>query len=399
MFEHLKAKPADPILRLMQEFREDSHPQKVDLGVGVYKDEQGHTPLMQAVDRAQRILVESELTKSYIGPPGSPLFNDQITQLVLGNGLATKLKERLAVAQTPGGCGALRMAAEFIKSCQPTARVWVSDPTWANHVPLLGGAGLPLETYPYYDQQTGGVRFDAMMETLKKSARAGDLVLLHGCCHNPSGADLNSKQWQEITEFCLDKGVVPFVDMAYQGLGQGLNEDALGVRYLFNAVPEALLATSCSKNFGLYRERTGALMLLSAKAEQTPATASELFTRIRSHYSMPPAHGASVVETILMNSQLAELWQSELNAMRKRIQTLRLQLNQGLKARGVDRDFSFIERQQGMFSFLGISPEQVNQLRKDFSIYMVESSRINLAGLSAHNLDYVCDGIASILKG
>ncbi|WP_404419175.1 aromatic amino acid transaminase [Marinospirillum sp.] len=398
MFEHLQAKPADPILRLMQEFREDTHPLKVDLGVGVYKDEQGRTPLMQAVDRAQRILVESELTKSYIGPPGSPLFNEQITRLVLGAGLAARLQDRLAVAQTPGGCGALRMAAELIKSCQPEARVWVSDPTWANHVPLLGGAGLPLETYPYYDAETGGVRFDAMLATLEKSARAGDLLLLHGCCHNPSGADLSNQQWQEITEFCLRTGVVPFIDLAYQGLGQGLDEDAQGVRYLFDSVPEALLTSSCSKNFGLYRERTGALLVLSAKAQQTQATASELFTTIRSHYSMPPAHGAAVVETILMHTQLDELWRSELNGMRTRIQYLRQQLNQGLQARGVDRDFSFIERQQGMFSFLGISPEQVKQLRKDFSIYMVESSRINLAGLSAQNLDYVCDGLASILK-
>jgi aspartate aminotransferase len=398
MFEHLQAKPADPILRLMQAFREDSHPLKVDLGVGVYKDEQGHTPLMQAVDRAQRILVESELTKSYIGPPGSPLFNEQITRLVLGPELASRLDNRLAVAQTPGGCGALRMAAELIKSCQPDARVWVSDPTWANHVPLLGGAGLPLETYPYYDIKTGGVRFDAMMATLEKSAQAGDLLLLHGCCHNPSGADLTSQQWQEITELCLKKGLVPFIDLAYQGLGQGLDEDAQGVRYLFEAVPEALLTSSCSKNFGLYRERTGALLVLSAKAQQTQATASELFTTIRSHYSMPPAHGAAVVETILTHPQLGELWRDELKGMRERIQRLRYQLNQGLQARGVDRDFSFIERQQGMFSFLGITPEQVHQLRQEFSIYMVESSRINLAGLSASNLDYVCEGVATILQ-
>jgi aspartate aminotransferase len=290
------------------------------------------------------------------------------------------------------------MAAELIKSCQPDARVWVSDPTWANHVPLLGGAGLPLETYPYYDIKTGGVRFDAMMATLEKSAQAGDLLLLHGCCHNPSGADLTSQQWQEITELCLKKGLVPFIDLAYQGLGQGLDEDAQGVRYLFEAVPEALLTSSCSKNFGLYRERTGALLVLSAKAQQTQATASELFTTIRSHYSMPPAHGAAVVETILTHPQLGELWRDELKGMRERIQRLRYQLNQGLQARGVDRDFSFIERQQGMFSFLGITPEQVHQLRQEFSIYMVESSRINLAGLSASNLDYVCEGVATILQ-
>lgn len=399
MFEHLQTKPADPILRLMQEFRTDCHPQKVDLGVGVYKDEQGRTPLMQAVDRAQRILVEAELSKTYIGSSGSLLFNEQITRLVLGAGLAAYLQDRLAVAQTPGGCGALRMGAEFIKSCQPRARIWVSDPTWANHIPLLGGAGLQLESYPYYDQQTGGVSFDAMMDTLKLSAKAGDLLLLHGCCHNPSGADLSHQQWQDITAFCLDQGVIPFVDMAYQGLGQGLDEDASGVRYLLNSVPEALLATSCSKNFGLYRERTGALLILSAKPEQAPATASELFSTIRSHYSMPPAHGASVVETILTHASLDALWREELDTMRQRIIKLRQQLYAGLQARGVDRDFSFIERQQGMFSFLGVSPEQVQRLRQDFSIYMVESSRINLAGLSVSNLDYVCDGLASILKG
>ncbi|WP_151703655.1 aromatic amino acid transaminase [Nitrincola alkalilacustris] len=397
MFEVIQAQPHDAILQLMALYRQDPNPHKVDLGVGVYKDELGNTPIMQAVDRAERILLEQELTKSYIGPAGSPLYNQLISELILGQSLYQQLSDRLAIAQTPGGCGALRMAAEFLKSCSPDTTVWVSDPTWANHIPLLGGAGLKIQTYAYYDHASGGIQFDKMMSALE-NAKTGDIVLLHGCCHNPSGADLNLEQWKAVTELVQRKGLLPFVDIAYQGLGDGLDQDAAGVRFMAEQVPELIIAASCSKNFGLYRERTGVLLILSANAQQAPNTASQLFGTIRSHYSMPPNHGAAIVEVILGNGDLRNLWQQELGQMRKRISDLRVQFNHTLSQQGVAQDFSFIERQKGMFSFLGISAAQVHRLRDEYSIYMVDSSRVNVAGLSGQNLDYVCKAVANVLK-
>ncbi|MBW4935869.1 amino acid aminotransferase [Marinobacter sp. F4206] len=393
MFEALKPLPQDPILQLMQTFRDDPRPDKVDLGIGVYKNDAGATPIMAAVHEAERRLLEGETTKSYVGPAGSQGFNDAMARLILGNESSLIRDGRTSVVQTPGGCGALRMAAEFLRLCQPDTTVWVSTPTWANHLPLLGGAGLTIREYPYLNQNTLQVDFDAMLEALE-GARAGDVVLLHGCCHNPSGADLTFDQWQAVTALIQRKGLLPFVDMAYQGLGDGLDQDAAGLRHLASQVPEMLVAASCSKNFGLYRERTGALMLISATATINAAATSQLLSVIRSHYSMPPAHGAAIVETIMGDEGLRTLWTDELDGMCKRILHLRHAFADALAPAG---DFGFIARQRGMFSFLGITPEQVRRLREENGIYLLESSRVNVAGLNDRVLPGVAKAIRNIL--
>ncbi|MCL7943715.1 amino acid aminotransferase [Marinobacter sp. ATCH36] len=394
MFEALKTLPQDPILQLMQTFREDTRPDKVDLGIGVYKDDAGKTPIMAAVHEAERHLLERETTKSYVGPAGSAGFNSAMAELIMGSDSPLIRDGRTSVVQTPGGCGALRMAAEFLRLCEPDTRVWVSTPTWANHLPLLGGAGLTIREYPYLNPETLQVDFAAMLETLE-GAEAGDVVLLHGCCHNPSGADLSLEQWQEVTSLIQRKGLLPFVDMAYQGLGEGLNADAAGLRHLANAVPEMLIAASCSKNFGLYRERTGALALISATATINSAATSQLLSVIRSHYSMPPNHGAAIVETILGDQGMRAQWQDELNGMCERILYLRHAFAHALAPVG---DFSFIAHQRGMFSFLGISPEQVNRLRKEHGVYMLESSRVNVAGLNDRVLPQVAAAIQDVMS-
>ncbi|MGO1462104.1 MAG: aromatic amino acid transaminase [Marinobacter sp.] len=393
MFEALKPLPQDPILQLMQMYRDDTRPGKVDLGVGVYKDDTGNTPIMAAVHEAERRLLEGETTKSYVGPAGSAGFNEAMARLILGEGSTLIREGRTSVIQTPGGCGALRMAAEFFRLCKPDIRVWVSTPTWANHMPLLGGAGLNIREYPYLNPETLTVDFAAMLNSLE-SAEAGDVVLLHGCCHNPSGADLTFDQWQMVTELIQRKGLLPFVDMAYQGLGDGLEEDAAGLRYLASQVPEMVVAASCSKNFGLYRERTGALMLVSATEAINKAATSQLLSVVRSHYSMPPAHGAAIVETILGDDALRAQWQGELGGMCERILGLRHAFAEALAPVG---DFSFIARQRGMFSFLGITPEQVRLLRKEHGIYMLESSRVNVAGLNDLVLPNVASAVRSVM--
>ncbi|GGY70148.1 amino acid aminotransferase [Marinobacter zhanjiangensis] len=393
MFETLKPLPQDPILQLMQTFRDDPRPDKVDLGIGVYKDDAGNTPIMAAVHEAERRLLAGETTKSYVGPAGSAGFNEAMARLILGDDSSLIGCQRTSVVQTPGGCGALRMAAEFLRLCNPDTTVWVSTPTWANHLPLLGGAGLTIREYPYLNRDTLQVDFASMLESLER-AKAGDVVLLHGCCHNPSGADLSFEQWQEVTALIQRKGLLPFVDMAYQGLGDGLEPDAAGLRHLASQVPEMLVAASCSKNFGLYRERTGALMLISATVSINQAATSQLLSVIRSHYSMPPAHGAAIVEIILGDNDLTEQWQRELNGMCERILHLRHAFADALAPAG---DFGFIARQRGMFSFLGITPEQVRQLREEHGIYMLDSSRVNVAGLNDKVLPRVADAIRSVL--
>ncbi|WP_449286378.1 amino acid aminotransferase [Marinobacter sp. PE14] len=394
MFEALQPLPQDPILQLMQTFREDNRTDKVDLGIGVYKDDAGNTPIMAAVHEAERRLLEGETTKSYVGPAGSAGFNSAMAELILGSNSPLVRDGRVSVIQTPGGCGALRMAAEFLRLCKPDTTVWVSTPTWANHLPLLGGAGLTIREYPYLNPQTLQVDFGAMLESLEQAA-PGDVVLLHGCCHNPSGADLSLDQWQEATSLIQRKGLLPFVDMAYQGLGEGLDADAAGLRHLASAVPEMLIAASCSKNFGLYRERTGALALISETATVNAAATSQLLSVIRSHYSMPPAHGASIVETILGDEHLQSQWQQELNGMCERILHLRHAFADALAPVG---DFDFIARQRGMFSFLGISPEQVGRLQKEHGIYMLDSSRVNVAGLNDRVLPKVAAAIGDVLR-
>ncbi|MDE1063035.1 MAG: aromatic amino acid transaminase [Oceanospirillaceae bacterium] len=397
MFESLRAVPADPILNLSILYRQDTNPNKVDLGVGVYKDEAGHTAIMEAVSRAQELILVEEDTKAYVGMAGSKRYCDLLAQTTLGAYHTVLTNNRFAVAQTPGGSGALRVLAEFINVAKPGATVWAGNPTWANHSPIMQSAGLEIKQYPYYDKDTKAVDFDGMLATLKAETKAGDVVLLHACCHNPSGADLSLEQWQATADLIKVKGLLPYVDIAYQGLGEGMDEDAAGLRLMANTVPEMVIASSCSKNFGLYRERTGTAIIISATEAQAHITQSQMNGLIRANYSMPPSHGALVVETILADPKLKQMWRDELKTMRKRIKHLRGQLVDAIKAEGVEQDFSFIERQHGMFSFLGINAAQVDQLVNEHSVYLVGSSRINLAGLNQRNIAYVAKAIAAVL--
>ncbi len=397
MFELIKALPADPILGLIADFGKDKNPDKVDLGVGVYKDESGQTTIMKAVKKAEAICHQTEQTKAYIGPAGVPEFIDGIRPLIFGDDHPALQDKRVSTVLTPGGCGALRVGAEFLLRCADSVTVWVSDPTWANHVPLLGNAGLKLVTYPYYDQTSSQLLFDEMMSALV-AAKSGDVVLLHGCCHNPCGADLSEEQWQAVTALAKKNGFLPLIDLAYQGFGRGVDEDAYGPRLMAERLPELLVASSCSKNFGLYRERTGSLSVVGAQSHHGEAAITHINNVVRGNYSMPPSHGGAIVGTILQDQALRKIWESELEMMRNRLNSVRALLVDRLKNCGADRDFSFIAEQFGMFSFLGITSQQVRRLRDDFGIYMVESSRINLAGVNKTNVDYLASAIVATIK-
>ncbi len=398
MFQSLETLPADPILGLMAAYRADENPKKIDLGIGVYKDENGNTPVMSAVKKAEDKILSSQSTKSYVGPTGAADFNDTVAEMILGTDLKQNIGKRRVTIQAPGGCGGLRLAAEFIKKASPDATVWVSSPTWANHIPLLGTAGLKIEEYPYYDYESHSVRFDEMMSCLDKVG-SGDLVLLHGCCHNPCGADLSQEQWQAVRDLALKNGFTVFIDLAYQGLGDGLDEDVYGVRLMAESLPELIVVSSCSKNFGLYRERTGALTVICDSDESAAVTTTQLAAAARAMYSMPPDHGAAIVQTIMSDPALRSEWDEELTAMRNRINGLRAKLVTQLQAAGVGRDFSFIQNEKGMFSFLGVSVEQVQSLVNDYSIYLVNSSRINVAGINDSNIEYLAASIAEVLAG
>lgn len=397
MFESLQPQKADAILSLMAAYRADTNPRKVDLGVGVYKTESGETPVLSSVKQAEQWLLEHQSSKAYVGPSGSARFNQLMLDNVFGAKHPARQADRLAAVQAPGGCGALRLGAELIKSCTPDATVWVSNPTWANHIPLIGETGLQIREYPYYDGANKTIDFDGMMETLS-GIKAGDVVLIHGCCHNPCGADLSLDQWKSLTDVLRDKHAIPFVDVAYQGFGAGLEEDATGWRHLAANVDEMLLASSCSKNFGLYRERTGAIMVLAKTPQAASNSVDRLCTIGRASWSMPPDHGAAVVETILGSEELTRVWHADLAEMRDRINGLRREVSERIRAAGIEQDFSFIPREKGMFSFLGISPAQVQALIDRYSIYMVNSSRINVAGFNNDNLDYVVDALKDVLS-
>ncbi|KPN75847.1 aspartate/tyrosine/aromatic aminotransferase [Shewanella sp. LC6] len=396
MFNSLIAMPADPILGLLTQYREDTHPQKVDLGVGVYKDPAGNTPILNCVKKAEKFRLETETTKVYIGPTGSPLFNTLMTQLAFGSDHSAIIANRIRTVSTPGGTGALRVAGDFIKRCNPNAVLWVSDPTWANHTGLFEAAGITVKTYPYYDYDSKSLKFDEMLAALSQVS-PDDVVLFHACCHNPSGMDLTTEQWDKVVALTKEQGFTPLIDMAYQGFGDGVDIDAYGVRKMAAAVDNMILCSSCSKNFGLYRERIGSCSVIAKDANTANIAQSVLLYVVRCLYSMPPAHGAAIVETILGSKELTQEWLDELKVMRDRINGNRAILVEKLKANGVERDFSFIARQKGMFSFLGVNPEQVARLQKEFSIYMVGSSRISIAGISEDNVDYLAKSIAKVL--
>ncbi|QCZ93672.1 amino acid aminotransferase [Salinimonas iocasae] len=396
MFEVLPYLEPDPILGLSAAYKEDSNAAKIDLGVGVYKDEHGNTPIMTSVAKAQKILLERENTKSYITPQGHQGYIDNMLSLLLGEKSPVLMADRVAGVQAPGGCGALRILAELIARSNEQARVFVSDPTWANHIPLMSSAGLQLETYPYFDKEKAGIRFDAMVDTLKTAGK-GDIVLLHGCCHNPTGADLTNEQWDVVLELAQERGFTPFIDVAYLGFGDGLDEDAYGIRLLAENLPEVVIAASCSKNFGLYRERVGLAAIITEDAKTRDIVQGQIQSVARGSYSMPPSYGGALVDIILSDTSLKKEWMSEVNSIRNRMQSLRTMLVDKLEENGAQQDFSFLNTQKGMFSFLCITPEQVREMRDKHSVYFVGSSRINVAGINQQNVDTLARALVSVL--
>lgn len=396
MFERLDRLPQDPILGLMALFRADANPRKVDLGVGVFRDDRGETPVLEAVKRAERVVYEKESSKTYVAPVGNAGFNSAMEKLVFGESHPALSGGRVRTVQAPGGCGALRLGAELIRIGSPQATVHVSTPTWANHVPLIGGSGLKLERYPYLDAVTGAVNFAAMLETID-GLPTGSVVLLHASCHNPTGADLSDAQWRELVQVLKRRKLLPYVDMAYQGLGRSVDEDAFAIRLVASELPEALFAVSCSKNFGLYRERVGALHVLSETPQAADAVLSQLVRIARTIYSMPPDHGAAIVHEILGDATLRAKWVAEVDAMRTRITGLRQALVEQLRRTCPQRDFSFIARQQGMFSFLGVDAQQVKALREQHHVYMTDDSRMNIAGLRKENIEYFAHAVGEVL--
>ena len=393
MFETLQAMPADAILGLIAEHRDDPRPNKIDLGVGVYRNAAGQTPVLDTVKKAEHRLVGTQTSKAYIGTAGDATFNNMMQALTFADAVPD---DRLVTIQTPGGSGSLRVAAGLLLRAREGATVWASEPTWANHVPLLGGAGLQLKSYPYYDTKNHVIHIDAMLEALRAAPR-GDIVLLHACCHNPSGLDPSEDEWRAITEVVVERELLPFIDSAYQGFARSVEEDAFAVRHMATRVPEMIVATSCSKNFGLYRDRVGTMSFLSADAATTVVVSSQANNYVRTLYSVPPDHGAAVVSIILGDPDLRAEWLDEVNEMRDRLQGMRVLLNDALVEKTPDNDFSHLVRANGMFCFLGISAEQVAKLKQDFGIYMVDSSRINVAGITAENVGYLSDSIAAVV--
>ena len=393
MFESLEAAPADAILGLITEHRNDPRPEKIDLGVGVFRTAEGETPVLDVVKQAEQRIIDTQQSKAYIGTAGDPDFNALMQDLTFAGAADA---DRMFTIQAPGGSGALRVAAGLILRARPGARVWVSDPTWANHIPLLGGAGLELEPYPYYDTENHEIRIEAMLDALTKIP-VGDLILLHACCHNPSGLDPNEDEWRAIADIIVERDLVPFIDMAYQGFAKSLSDDAYIVRHLADRVPEMIVTNSCSKNFGLYRDRVGSLSLLCADKASRDIVNSQVNNIVRTIYSVPPDHGAVVVATILGDDELKAAWRVELAEMRGRLREMRVLLNDALRDKAPDHDFSHLVRARGMFCFLGIGEDQVNRLKKEYGVYMVGSSRINTAGITAHNVNYLADAIAATL--
>ena len=396
MFETLTMAPADPIIGLTETFKNDPNPKKINLGVGVYKDGDGNTPIFASVKTAEERLLTHEDTKNYLGIEGDEAYNKAVQELLWGTDHEILTSGRAGTAQAPGGTGALRIAGDFIHQHYPHARVWLSDPTWANHPKIFESASVPTETYRYYNPASFGLDFDALIQDLGQIP-AGDVVLLHGCCHNPTGVDPSAEQWAQIADIITDRGIIPLVDFAYQGLGNGLAEDAVGLLSLSQPGYELLVASSFSKNFGLYRERTGALTIVGKNATTVEKAMSHIKICIRTNYSNPPSHGAQAVATVLNDPDLRAQWDGEVKAMRDRINNMRTLFVDTLETKGVRRDFSFIAHQRGMFSFSGLTPEQVEALREKYSIYIVSSGRINVAGMTKDNIGPLCEAIAEIL--
>ncbi|MCA1902694.1 MAG: aspartate/tyrosine/aromatic aminotransferase [Candidatus Hydrogenedens sp.] len=396
MLEKFTMAPPDPILGLTEAFLKDPNSEKINLGVGVYKDNFNKTPIFNTVKKAEAILLEKEQTKSYLPISGLPDFCNEVQKLVLGADNLLIQNKRVATVQTAGGTSALRIFADLIRMNIGSKKIWISKPTWENHAKIFQSAGFLVETYPYYNPETHGLAWERMLDTIKQIPE-GDILLLHGCCHNPTGIDLNKNQWKEIALILKERNILPLIDFAYQGLGDGLEEDALGVRIVADVVPEVFICSSFSKNFGLYNERCGALIVVCSDSDTTQKVLSQIKVVIRTNYSNPPAHGAYIVHTILSSEELHKEWEQEVKEMCVRIKTMRKLLVDKLKEKGVNQDFGFIERQKGMFSFSGLTEEQVLRLREKFSIYIVNSGRINVAGITTNNIDRLVEAIYSVI--
>lgn len=396
MFEKITAAPADPILGLTDIFRADERPTKINLGIGVYKDETGKTPVLTSVKKAEQYLLENESTKNYLSIEGLPAFASCTQELLFGKDSAIISDKRAKTAQTPGGTGGLRVAADFIANQTNAKRIWISNPTWPNHKNVFSSVGLDVAEYAYYDAANHALDFDGMVKSLQ-AAQAGDVVLFHGCCHNPTGIDPTPEQWAALAELSAKKGWLPLFDFAYQGFAKGLEEDAQGLRIFAASHQELLVASSYSKNFGLYNERVGACTLVAADAETAERAFSQVKAGIRANYSNPPSHGAAIVATILGNEALRAIWEQELTDMRQRIHRMRQLFVNTLREKGAEQDFSFIIEQNGMFSFSGLTKEQVLRLRNEFAVYAVNSGRVNVAGMTPDNMAPLCEAIVAVL--
>ncbi len=396
MFESVEMAPPDPILGLTEAFNQDPNPRKINLSVGVYKDANGRTPVLASVKEAEKRLLAAETTKSYKPIDGDPAYGAAVRELLFAADHGVLAEDRTATAHCPGGTGALRVASDWIKRQLPRAAIWISEPTWANHPNVFQAAGLEVRTYPYFDATTNSLDTKRFLKALSQVPE-GDVVLLHGCCHNPTGVDPSTEAWSEIGARLARRKALPLVDFAYQGFARGLDEDAAGLRELSRHCREILICSSFSKNFGLYNERVGALTVVTDSPSATLAVLSHIKSVIRANYSNPPAHGAAIVTTILSDAALRAQWEDELREMRDRINGTRRQLVDTLRAKGVDGDFSFMLDQKGMFSFSGLTKDHVKRLRDEYAIYIVGSGRINVAGITAANLERLCEAIAQVL--
>ena len=410
MFETFQPAPADAILGLTEAFRADPNPRKINLSVGVYQDESGKTPVLESVKRATQRVVEKLSSKSYLPIPGSPAYAAAVQKLMFGAEHEAVASGRVATSHTPGGTGALRVAADLIHRNLPKATIWMTQPTWPNHPQIFAAAGVPAKTVPYFDAKTNGLAWDEFIGAVKQIP-AGDVLLLHACCHNPTGIDPSAEQWKQIADVVAQRGILPLLDFAYQGFADGIEADAIGLRTLVGepgrghrreAVvgprAELIVCSSFSKNFGLYSERVGALSIVASDKQAADTVQSQVKATIRSNYSNPPAHGGELVVTVLGDPELEKLWRGEVDQMRDRINCTRRLFVDTLKAKGVPGDYSFITRQRGIFSFSGLKAEHVETLKKKYSIYIVNSGRINVAGINKDNVGRLCEAIADVVQ-
>lgn len=397
MFERIEPAPSDPILGLTEAFKADPNPKKINLSVGVYQDGSGKTPILESVRQAGKLVLERQKTMSYLPIPGSPAYAAAVQRLMFGEGHEVEASGRAATSHTPGGTGALRVAADLIHQQMPKATVWMTQPTWPNHPQIFAAAGVPTKTFPYFDAKTNALAFEAALDAIKMIP-AGDVVLLHGCCHNPTGIDPTPEQWKKLADAVYGAGLLPLLDFAYQGFADGIAEDAAGLNAFARPGAELIVCSSFSKNFGLYCERVGALTVVATEKTGAETVQSQVKTCIRANYSNPPAHGAELVTTVLGEPALRKQWEGEVAQMRDRINGMRQLLVTTLQAKGVPGDYSFITRQRGMFSFSGLTPEHVKALKEKYAIYIVGSGRINVAGITNDNVGPLCEAIADVVK-